>query len=93
IAEINKLKQQFVNYIQQNTTLSINWLSEGKDNATVALEKICSMLYGYRDFVIQAASQQLFFRDDCLITVDWTYPNALLFAITILTTIGYGNIT
>ncbi|CAF2057795.1 unnamed protein product [Rotaria magnacalcarata] len=93
IAEINKLKQQFVNYIQQNTTLSINWLSEGKDNATVALEKIGSMLYGYRDFVIQAASQQLFFRDDCLITVDWTYPNALLFAITILTTIGYGNIT
>ncbi|CAF3422356.1 unnamed protein product [Rotaria socialis] len=93
IAEINKLKQQFVNYIQQNTTLSIDSLANGKDNTTIAIGKIGSMLYGYRDFVIQTASQRLYFRNNCLVSIKWTYPNALLFAITIITTIGYGNIT
>ncbi|CAF0871027.1 unnamed protein product [Adineta ricciae] len=92
VVQITKLKQQIVSYIQHNTTATTGSTS-GKDNATVALAKINTMLYTYRNFVISTSTKYRYYGDDCLSTNKWTYANSLLFAITIITTIGYGNIT
>ena len=91
IAQITKLKQKIVAYIQSNTTSTTN--STDKDNTTIAFTKIGSMLYDYRQFVIYTSSKYRYYGDDCSVINKWTFPNSLLFAITIITTIGYGNIT
>jgi hypothetical protein len=93
IAQITSLKQQIIAYIQQNTTSSTASSTGGKDNSTIAFTKIGSFLYNYRSFVINVSSKYRYYGDDCSIINKWTYPNSLLFAITIITTIGYGNIT
>ncbi|CAF1054055.1 unnamed protein product [Rotaria sp. Silwood1] len=96
IVQITKLKQKLVSYIQYNisssSTTTLTYSTE-KDNTTVAYAKIALMLYDYRDFVITTGSKYRYYGDDCSIVNKWTYPNSLLFAITIITTIGYGNVT
>ena len=95
ISRVTKLKQGLVAYIQYNTTSSVTAANTvpDKDNTTVAFAKIGSMLQEYRDFVITVSTKYRFYGDNCAVVNKWTYPNALLFAITIITTIGYGNIT
>jgi len=97
--EMNTLKQKIVAYIQYNTssssslTLPTATYITAKDNTTVAYTKIAAMLYDFRNFVISTSSNYRYSNDDCSVINKWTYPNSLLFAITIITTIGYGNIT
>lgn len=95
--QLTTLKQEIVSYIRENTTGSatVTAIAYGyqKDNTTVAYEKLANMIFDYRDFIIQIGSEYRFYGDNCSMTNKWTYPNALLFAITIVTTIGYGNIS
>ena len=94
--EITKLKQKLVSYVQYNTTtstLTTLTYSTARDNETIAYSKIRSMLYDYRDFIITTGAKHRYYGDDCSVINKWTYPNSLLFAITIITTIGFGNIT
>jgi hypothetical protein len=91
--QITQLKQTIINYIQNNATPTATNSLYQQDNITVALEKIGSMLYNYRTFVLQTGATYRSYGDNCSIVNMWTYPNSLLFAITIVTTIGYGNIT
>ena len=95
LTQITKLKQKLVAYIQYNTTSSSATTNryDVKDNTSVAFAKIGAMLYDYRNFVEQTSSKYRYYDNDCSQTTKWTYPNSLLFAITIITTIGYGNIT
>jgi len=99
-AEMTKLKQKIVAYIQYNisststsSSLVASPYSTPKDNLTEAYVKIGAMLYDFRNFVINIGGQYRYYGDDCSIINKWTFPNSLLFAITIITTIGYGNIT
>ncbi|UJR31068.1 hypothetical protein I4U23_018578 [Adineta vaga] len=96
--QIMKLKQKIVSYIQYNTTTtslvtlpSATYVLE-RDNQTVAYEKLALMLTNYREFIITTGTKYRYYGDSCSV-VKWTFANSLLFAITIITTIGYGNIT
>lgn len=94
IAQITRLKQNLVYYIQNNATpTTTSTTSSDKDNTTIAFTKIRNMLLDYRTFVIRTSTKYRSYGDDCSIVNKWTYANSLLFAITIITTIGYGNIT
>ncbi|CAF1147059.1 unnamed protein product [Didymodactylos carnosus] len=88
---VNQLKQTLVSYIQFNTTSTGTDLT--KDNMTTAYQKIGLMLIDFRTNVLNITSTYRYEGDDCSEVNKWTFPGALLFAITIITTIGYGNIT
>lgn len=96
-AKMTALKQEIVSYIRYNTTGSTAssslFYGYDKDNSTQAYEKIANMLIEFREFVIENGGKYRFYGDDCSVTNKWTFANSLLFAITIITTIGYGNIT
>lgn len=96
--ELTQLKQKIVAYIQYNVTsvsaspVTATYSTE-RDNQTVGHAKIGTMLTDYRDFVLNIGAKYRYYGDDCSTINKWTYPNSLLFAITVITTIGYGNIT
>lgn len=99
--QMDKLRQKIIAYVLHNTTsvpsaplvLPTATFVTAKDNATEAQWKIGAMLLDFRDFVINSGAQYRYYGDDCSVINKWTFPNSLLFAITIITTIGYGNIT
>ena len=91
--EITQLKQRIVQYVENNATPTDSRPTHQIDNTTIAFEKIHRMLLDYRDFIIRSSGKFRTYNDDCSLVNKWTFPNSLLFAITIITTIGYGNIT
>ena len=82
-----QLISDLFNYIQFNITS--NPSDQSRDNETIANSKIESMISKYRDQVILLNSPYYFYsgQDDC-ISVRWTFWNSVLFAITIVSTIG-----
>lgn len=91
--EITRMKQLIVHYVENNATPTDSRPTYDIDNTTIAFEKIHQMLLDYRTFVIRSSAKFRMYNDDCSIINKWTFPNSLLFAITIITTIGYGNVT
>ena len=85
-ANIVNLKSQLLTYIQYNITSSS--LDTTKDNETVANVKIEDWLSDFRDDVISLKSSYRYTGQNCKTELKWTFAGALLFAITVITTIG-----
>lgn len=84
-----ELKADLLTYIQFNITS--NPSDTTKDNETVANKKIETWLIDFREKVLSVADTYGF-TGSCE-KAKWDLPGAILFATTIITTIGYGNIT
>jgi hypothetical protein len=86
-ANVVNLKSQLLTYIQNNVTT--NPLDTSLDNETVANANIDQWLQSFRDSVISLKGSYRYVGQDCSSQV-WNIASGLLFAITIVTTIGYG---
>jgi hypothetical protein len=83
---IVNLKSKLLTYIQFNITSNPADLT--KDNETVANSNLEEWLKTYRDDVLTVYNDHSFTGQDCDVTQKWTFAGSLLFAITIITTIG-----
>jgi hypothetical protein len=85
---IVNLKSELLTYIQFN--ISSNPSDTTKDNETVANQKIEDWLTSFRDEVLSNKDVYRYTGQDCT-SAKWNFAGALLFAITIITTIGKHN--
>ena len=81
---IVNLKSELLSYIQFNITSGVD---PTKDNETVANAKIESWLTDFRNNALDIKTNYGYDGSDCGVT-KWTFANSLLFAVTIVTTIG-----
>jgi hypothetical protein len=84
-ANIVNLKSQLLTYIQYNVTT--NPLDTSKDNETVANTNIEQWLQDFRDDILSVRSSYRYSGQDCS-QLKWNLAGAMLFAVTIITTIG-----
>ncbi|KAI3379478.1 hypothetical protein SNEBB_001327 [Seison nebaliae] len=90
IQNITKYRTTLINYI------SFNFSSTpvaGKDNETVANKKVDQILESLRNRTITIYDETGFNGGDCDSQKRWTFANALMFSVTVVSTIGYGNIS
>ncbi len=79
------MKAKLIEYVQFNVTSNV--LDTTKDNETYAVFRLEEMLTEYRDNVLSIG----YGGEDCQET-KWVIINGILFCLTVVTTIGYGQV-
>lgn len=85
IANVVTTKAKLIEYIQFNVTSNV--LDTTRDNESYAITRIEEMLTEYRDEVLNIG----YSGEDCTDT-KWVLINGILFCLTVVTTIGYGQV-
>jgi hypothetical protein len=86
------LKTQIINYIKNNVSMTAS--DSSKDNSTVATENLVALLVDFRNQVLSVRGSYYYTGQDCSTDSSvWNFLNVLLFTITIVSTIGYGQIS
>jgi hypothetical protein len=89
----------FYNYIYYNTTANsfllqndpyaIPSLISERDNSTVYQPKLTQMLQDFRDSILSISSDYNYSGQDCVSDSQWNIISAILFTLSILSTIGF----
>lgn len=85
------LASQLINYVQNNVTTDTN--STSLDNTNTAYSKIDHWLSSLSSDIMSLRSDYRYIGQDCATGGQWNVANSILFAVQVITTIGYGNIT
>ncbi len=70
-----------------------NYVVLSNDNTTTMYAQIVGYLDNFTDEVYDRRTELRYTGQDCETTSGWNFPSALLFTITVITTIGYGYVT
>jgi len=70
-----------------------NYVVIDSANTTTKYAEIYDYLYNFTNDVYNRRNLLRYTGQDCETTSAWNFPSALLFTITVITTIGYGYVT
>ena len=74
-------------------TLIHHQYPEKRLNETAFMDKLEGDLHQYVTKIVEAAGENSYDGEVETWDYDWTFPNALLFTVTIMSTVGYGHIS
>jgi hypothetical protein len=70
-----------------------NYVTLSNGNSTIIYQEMVAYLENFTNDVYNRRDDLRYTGQNCSTTSGWSFPSALLFTITIITTIGYGHIT
>lgn len=96
-------RTKLFNYIYFNVTMD-PWLpisntsgavasTTVKDGPDVYNPKLFAMLQSYRADIILTRSSYNYYGQDCIVNSLWNFESAMLFTVSVVTSIGYGHVT
>jgi hypothetical protein len=85
---VTNISQSMYNYV----TIE-NGKVNGKANISTMYDEMVGYLNNFTDDVYARRNNLRYTGQDCLTTSAWNFPAALLFTITVISSIGYGFVT
>ncbi|CAF1148851.1 unnamed protein product [Rotaria sp. Silwood1] len=70
-----------------------NYVVIKNDNTTTMYTQIADYLVNFTNDIYERRTVLRYIGQDCTTSSNWNFPSALLFTITVITSIGYGHVT